>query len=110
MERSELKRWRIGIWPTLLMAAAAAAVVTVLLWPLTVVTRDPPWCFSYFHQSVPCGHGLSIWGALAAAVVTGAIVSVLVRHVGGRILSRTLTVLGVALIVACAIQTVSLML
>jgi ABC-type glycerol-3-phosphate transport system permease component len=91
------------------MAAAAAAVVNALLWPLTVLTSDPPQCFSYFRYAVPCGHGLSTWGALAAAVVIGVIVNVLVRHVDNRILSRTLTVLGLAVIVAYAVQTVFLM-
>lgn len=108
MTKPKLMQWRKGIWPTLLMAAAAGAVVNVLLWPLTVVTVDPPRCFSYFHYSVPCGHGLSTWGALAAAVVVGVIVNVVVRRVDSRGLSWTLAVLGAVLIVVYAIQTASL--
>jgi prepilin signal peptidase PulO-like enzyme (type II secretory pathway) len=89
------------------MALAAAAVVNVLLWPLWVAAVDPPLCSSYFHYAVPCGHALSTWGALGAAVVVGFIVNVVVRRLDSRVLSRTLTVLGTVLIVAYAIQTTS---
>lgn len=101
------KPWRNGLWPTLLMAVAAAAVVNVLSWPVWEVTVDPPRCSSYFHYSVPCGHGLSTWGALTAAVVVGIVVNVVVRRAGHRVLSWTLTMLGTVLIVAYAIQAVS---
>jgi len=54
-------------------------------------------------------HAAERRAALAAAVAVGVMVNVLVRHVDNRIPSRILMVAGLAVIVAYAVQTVSLL-
>lgn len=66
--------------PALVVAFAAAVLVHILLLPASGVDSQPPECYSYFGYVVPCGSGLWMGAALAAAAAAGAAVFALGRR------------------------------
>lgn len=60
-----------GSWRTAAIAALAAVVVLLLLFPASGIDTQPPECYSMFGYSVPCGGGLAVAAAAATAGVVG---------------------------------------
>lgn len=71
---------RRAIWAAIAAAIAAAALVHVLLAPSSGVDTLPPECYAYFGSVVPCGSGLWIGVASAAALMVGSAVYAVARR------------------------------
>lgn len=73
-------RRRDGWVVVALSAVVAGILLYLLLVPASGIDRDPPECYSTFGYVVPCGAGLSLGFALAAAVIAGAVAHMLMRR------------------------------